>query len=461
MNLATVRHIYFLGIGGIGMSALAHYFLQQGKKVSGYDRTRTLVTDALVAAGAEVFFTQDPAHLTGKDLVIFTPAIPVDAPERVAAQQLGLPMMKRAAVLGSISKEKKTIAVGGTHGKTTTSSMATHLLRTAGVDVTAFLGGISRNLGGNFAIGSSDWCVAEADEFDRSFLHLFPEIALITSTDADHLDIYGSASEVLEGYRAFASQCRKLLLPVELNDGQWPLSPATYGLGAGDFQANNLRQEGPVTRFDFFGPDIVLNDLELHVPGKHNVLNMTAALALSLLAGANPDQLAKAVASFSGIYRRFEIHLNHPELAYVDDYAHHPTEIRAALEGARSAFPARQVVTVFQPHLFTRTRDFAGGFREALSGSDAVLMMDIYPAREIAIEGVTGSWLLEGIHADTAMMAEKGRLPALLDQVVSLPAVVLTLGAGDIDQEVESVKNWANSRIASLSAAGFQAKEKP
>jgi UDP-N-acetylmuramate--alanine ligase len=435
LQLHTSHSIYFLGIGGIGMSALARYFVGEGKVVSGYDRSRSVVTDALEAAGIPVFFEADAQRVHDADVVVYTPAIPAQHPERVAALRLGKPMYKRAEVLGAISRQYRTLAVAGTHGKTTTSTMLAHLLRHAGLDITAFLGGLSVNLGGNFIHGSSPWLVVEADEYDRSFLQLQPEWAVINSLDPDHLDIYGSAEAMTETYHRFAEQTQHLLVHIDLAHAGWTRPVQTFG-DHGDFQVKDLKQEGLTSVFDLVHPQGQLTDLRLSLPGRHNAHNMAAACALGLILGLSDAQLTAGVASFRGIYRRFEVQVDRPDLTYIDDYAHHPREIAAALGTARACFPDRQLVVVFQPHLYSRTRDFYEGFAQELSQADAALLMPIYPAREEPLEGVSSQGILDRMTLTHKALTTREALVEQVKAQLRGPTVLLTLGAGDIDQEV-------------------------
>ncbi|MDX2285083.1 MAG: UDP-N-acetylmuramate--L-alanine ligase [Bacteroidia bacterium] len=440
MNWRDAHTIYFLGIGGIGMSAIARYFRLMGKQVSGYDRTETAVTRALEAEGIRVYFNADPAHLAGAGLVVYTPAIPSDHPELVHARQTGMPLFKRSQILGQISQGAKALAVAGTHGKTTTSAMLTHLLRESGISCTAFLGGISANLGSNFVYGESDWLVVEADEYDRSFLTLHPHAAIITAMDPDHLEIYGTAAQMEAAYRQFASQSGSLLVHASLAGAGWPSAPATFGLDEGDYQATALRFGGLSVWFDVEGPGLSLHNLELQMPGAHNVLNMTAALALAHRAGAPAERLAAAVGSFRGLYRRFEVLIHRDDLTYIDDYAHHPKEIAAAVAAARALFPERKLIVVFQPHLYTRTRDLCEGFAAELSKADEVLLMEIYPAREEPIPGVTSDMLLQAMSLPASHLVARAALPDAIRAALTRPAVLLTLGAGDIDKEVSTIQ---------------------
>ena len=448
--LANAQHLYFLGIGGIGMSALATFFHSGGKKVSGYDRTSSIVSQNLEKAGIEIFHTLDASHIAGVDMMIYTPAIKADNLEYQAALALGIPILKRSELLGLVSKAYRCIAVAGTHGKTTTSSIMAHVLRSCDVDCTAFLGGIARNFDSNFVQGTSDWVVAEADEFDRSFLTLSPEVAVITSLDADHLDIYGSPEEMHRNYMEFAAQVQgKLLVHAPLADNDWPSEPILYGIESGTYQALNLRFEGLSTTFDFVGGKRVIKDIRLPFPGKHNVLNAVAAMGVACEIGADEEKLKAAASSFKGIYRRFELQENGANITYIDDYAHHPTELLAAIDTGRRLFPERQLVVVFQPHLYSRTRDFAEGFSQALSDADAVIMLDIYPARELPIPGITSELILKGVIAKQKALASKEGLIDALTTFTKTPTVLLTLGAGDIDRLVPEIQSgriieWAN-----------------
>ncbi|MEL6674908.1 MAG: UDP-N-acetylmuramate--L-alanine ligase [Bacteroidota bacterium] len=440
-----IRSIYFLGIGGIGMSALARYFHRKGWQVSGYDRSASVITEGLAEEGVKIFYVMDESHLDEQDMVVYTPAIPTQALEYRAAVQRNIPMYKRAEVLGEISKAYQTLAVAGTHGKTTTSSMLAHVLEVIGGDPTAFLGGVANHLQGNFRLGASPWMVTEADEFDRSFLTLFPKLGLITSLDPDHLDIYGSAEVMAEGYLAFGKQCEALLVQADLPDTDWGKPVKSYGLDEGVYQANNLRFEGLTTVFDFQSPKGQLKDLRLHMPGHHNVSNMVGALALAMEAGFGMEKFAEAVSTFAGIYRRFQVQEDGDNISYIDDYAHHPTEIAAAIRTARACFPERQLVVVFQPHLYSRTRDFAAGFSEELSKADVSILLPIYPAREEPIPGVSSSMLLEGMEQAGKQLVEKNALLAALQASIQPPTVLLSLGAGDIDREVAGLKTFVQT----------------
>lgn len=435
-----MRHIYFLGIGGIGMSALARYFHFSGIKVSGYDKTPSTVTQALEAEGIPVYFEEDAAQLEGVTQLVYTPAIKEHV-DFEAAKLKGIVPMKRSQVLGEICKGYQTLAVAGTHGKTTTSTMLAYLSRYCGVDATAFLGGISKNLHGNFIYGKSEYCVVEADEFDRSFLTLFPKHAIITSLDADHLDIYGTHKDMLDSYRAFAHQVSgKLLVHKEIEEFDWNRDIITYGIETGSYQAHNLRYSNLTTTFDYVSKEITINGIVLPMPGKHNVLNATAAITLTLWAGGDMEKVREALEQFKGIERRFEVVKHTESVSLINDYAHHPTELAAAIGTTKSLFPDRQVIAVFQPHLFTRTRDFYQGFAAALSMADVAILIPIYPAREKPIEGITSEIILDKINLEQKVMIEKAALNDTIQRLMHKPSVILILGAGDIDREIKKIE---------------------
>lgn len=445
MELNTIHKVHMLGIGGIGMSALARFLQRRGKVVTGYDKTATPLTDALQAEGIPVHFHADVKALEGVDLVVYTPAVPKDQPEFVEAQRLGLPMMKRAALLGMISRAYKTIAVGGTHGKTSTTGLITHVLRSCGFDVTGFVGGITNNYNTNFIYGDSEWMVVEADEFDRSFLQLSPDIAVITSMDADHLDIYGDADSVQESFIAFA-QCVKdggtvfmqhSLPEVTLEGARRAFA---YGVGGGMCRADNLVHRGLGVTFDYHSLIGSMRGLHLNLPGRYNVENATAAVSVAVALGASEADIRKGLDTFTGIKRRFDIRYRSEEVVYIDDYAHHPTEISAMLEAVRSMLPGFKLIVAFQPHLYSRTRDFQKGFSESLSQADAVVLLDIYPARELPIEGVTSQIIFDDLTVEERTLTSLDGLVEALRQYKTRPAVVITVGAGDIDTKVEAVR---------------------
>ncbi|MBL7826365.1 MAG: UDP-N-acetylmuramate--L-alanine ligase [Saprospiraceae bacterium] len=450
MDFNQIHRIYFIGIGGIGMSALARYFHLHGKEVHGYDRTETDLTRALVAEGMKVHYTDDVSYIPqGVDLVVFTPAVPKEHTELNWFLTHGYPVKKRAEVLGIISKAKRCVAIAGTHGKTTTSTMTAYLMRACGIDASAFLGGISGNLGSNFVEGKSNWVVAEADEYDRSFLHLHPEIAVINSIDADHLDIYGSEEGVRESYQTFAGQVKaggNLLL--EQNVDLESVGALKFGIEQGDFHAENIRIEHGFMVFDLRIQvnklPQVLTGLKLPYPGLHNVKNAVAAIACTLLAGGDADRIPAALASFKGVKRRFEVIVNTGKTVYVDDYAHHPAELEATISAARMMYPGKKLTGVFQPHLFTRTRDFADGFAAALDLLDECLLMPIYPARELPIEGVNAEMLLEKMQLKNKQLVPKNQVLEFLEN--HQPEVLLTMGAGDIDTLIEPIKAYLTNQ---------------
>lgn len=451
MNPLDAHKIYFLGIGGIGMSALARYFHLMGKEVAGYDRVGSRVTEGLQELGIGVYHDIVPERITAFDYVIYTPAIKGNHGEYAAAMSHRLPMHKRAEVLGMISQSYKTIAVAGTHGKTTTSTMLTHLLRANGIDATAFLGGISLNLQSNFVFGQSEWLVVEADEYDRSFLHLHPEWAVITSLDPDHLDIYGTAAKMQDTYKQFALQAQHRLVHEQVAAHNWEVPSKVYG-ETGEYQLSNLASKELKTRF-VFQVDSQQIEVDLPMPGKHNVSNMCAAMGIASELGiTNFNGLKQAAESFAGIYRRFEVQYHSELLTYIDDYAHHPSEIAAIISTARNLFPDRKLVVVFQPHLFSRTQDFLEAFAAELSKADAVVLMEIYPAREKPIPGVSSQALLEALTLTEKTLAAREALTSHLADHIQPQTVLFTLGAGDIDREVNRLKHWVAEQAEALAA---------
>jgi UDP-N-acetylmuramate--alanine ligase len=446
LDLQNIKKLYFIGIGGIGMSAIARYFLQRGVEVHGYDRTSTELTRALEAEGMQVHYEEEVSKIpAGVDLVVYTPAVPSSHAEYQYFLQQGTPIKKRAEVLGIISRGMKTVAIAGTHGKTTTSSLTAHLLRSTGVDCTAFLGGIARNFESNYVLGSSDWVVVEADEFDRSFLHLHPDIASISSMDADHLDIYGDAETLLEtGFKAFVKQLKPggtLWLQHRLQQHfESSLQYRSFGADGGDYQAHNIRVERGYFVFDYNSPQGKIQGLRMPLPGRHNVENATVALSIALQLGAKEEDLRKGLEAFRGVKRRFEVIYRDENTAFFDDYAHHPTELNAAINAARELFPGTKITGAFQPHLFSRTRDFAADFAAALDQLDEIYLLDIYPARELPIPGVSSEMLAKLMKNPQVHLLSKTELLPALQQ--NRPKVLLTLGAGDIDTLVEPIGQW-------------------
>ena len=432
--------IYMLGIGGIGMSAIARYFHAKGLAVSGYDRTPSEITAALEAEGIPVHFEELPEAVPAdrdRTLVIYTPAIPADNKEYVFVGENGYRMLKRSKVLGEIAKGKRTLAVAGTHGKTTTSTMLGHIFQSSGIGCDAFLGGISKNYGTNLLLSDSGIVVAEADEFDRSFLQLFPDTAIFTSVDADHLDIYDDLGHVREAFGEFASQTKRCLIIKDSVEGlEYSSGAKAYGYSYStptDFFASGIRPlKGGYFGFDLVYPGGTVKDCTVGVPGRLNVENGIAAAAAALLNGVAPDKVREALASFAGVKRRMDIHLNTEKCAYIDDYAHHPKELEAAIRSIRDIFPGRRLTAVFQPHLYTRTRDFADGFAEALSKADRVILLDIYPARELPLAGVSSEIIFDRMTIADKLLTTRDRLMQCLENEDI--DVLVTFGAGDIDR---------------------------
>ena len=460
MTLSDFKYIYFLGIGGIGMSALARWFLVNGYDVAGYDKTATPLTDALVTEGALIHFTedveqipirfrQDPAHT----LVIYTPAVPARHAEYVYLTENGFVLQKRSQVLGLLAGQMTTIGVAGTHGKTTTSSMIAHILRTAGVNCAAFLGGITQNYGTNFLLNEptddlkSVICVVEADEFDRSFLTLFPQFAIVTSTDADHLDIYGDRDSLLKSFADYVEQItpggqlfQKVGLGLEVHTVAQSFQ---YSLESGDYFAQNLHIDDACFVFDLVCPADEIANIRLSMPGFHNVENAVVAGAVSLAAGVKPNAVRAGLNSYRGVKRRFEYHLKTEQVILIDDYAHHPTEVRAFLSSVKALYPDRELTAIFQPHLFSRTRDFADDFAESLSLANRVLLLDIYPARELPIEGVTSDIIFRNITSIHKQRVTKETVVAVVNELS--PVLLVTIGAGDIDTLLPILKTQLSS----------------
>ncbi|MFT4032807.1 MAG: UDP-N-acetylmuramate--L-alanine ligase [Siphonobacter sp.] len=452
--IRSYKHIFFLGIGGIGMSAIARWFHVNGYQVGGYDRTPTPLTNTLQAEGIAIHFTDQVDAIEERfrnpenTLVVVTPAVPANHSEWAYFKQHGYRILKRSQVLGLLTEEMYLIAVAGTHGKTTTSSMVAHVLKHAERNVAAFLGGITQNYNTNFLLNQPTeklrdvWCVVEADEFDRSFLTLYPDVAIVTSTDADHLDIYGSGNEVLKSFGDFVSQIKPtgtLYMHNELTlAAHTTASVQEYSFESGDFHVENCRIEQARFRFDIVYPGGVCREIALPVPGFHNAENATAAFAACLKAGLTPEEIREGLNTYRGVKRRFEYHIEQPELVYIDDYAHHPTEIAAFLNSVKALYPDRQVTVVFQPHLFTRTRDFQEGFATALSLADRLLLLDIYPAREEPIPGVTSEVIFDKVTIVDKMLIKKEQV---VSQLISLPLeIVVTIGAGDIDTLIQPIR---------------------
>lgn len=439
--MAEYRNIYFIGIGGIGMSAIARYYHQKGLKVSGYDKTPSELTHALESEGIEVHYEDNISYIP-KDiestLVVYTPAIPKDMGELVHVQQAGYRVIKRSRTLGEIAQGQRCMAVAGTHGKTTTSTLVAHIFQNSGEGCSAFLGGISKNYDTNLLVSANETIVAEADEFDRSFLQLFPEIAVITSMDADHLDIYSDIENMHSSFREFASQVSgtviaKAGLPLSEADTRARLLRYSYDDASADFFASDIEVDGcGYFTFNLHYPGGVIEGCRVGIPGWINVENAVAASAIALTYGLDPEKVKHALGTFQGVKRRFDIHLNTPECSYIDDYAHHPKEISAAISSMRDIFPGRRLTAIFQPHLYTRTRDFADEFAEALSSVDKLILLDIYPAREEPIPGVTSEIIFRNVTApEKVMMVKEDLMEYLKNEPID---TLITFGAGNIDR---------------------------
>lgn len=450
----SYKNIYFIGIGGIGMSAIARYYKFKGCNVSGYDKTPSELTGELIAEGIGVHY-EDNTDFIPKDventMVVYTPAIPHDLKELLYVQEHGYTLLKRSKTLGEIAKGQRCLAVAGTHGKTTTSTLLAHIFTDSKVGCSAFLGGISKNYDTNLLVSHNPTIVAEADEFDRSFLQLFPEIAVITAMDADHLDIYGDLKHVHEAFQAFAGQVSgtvitKLGLDITPNHTKARIMRYSYNDPRADFYADNLRKDecGYFT-FNLKYPDGVIKDCRVGVPGWVNVENAVAASAIALVYGIDPEAIRHALGTFLGVKRRFDIHVNRPGCAYIDDYAHHPNEISTAISSMRDIFPGRRLTAIFQPHLYTRTRDFADEFAKALSAVDKLILLDIYPAREEPIPGVSSRLVFDKVTAPEKVLLKKEMLMKYLeDEKID---TLITFGAGNIDRFIPQITEMLSSQI--------------
>lgn len=442
MNLNQIHNVYFIGIGGIGMSALARYFKAIGKQVSGYDKTPSMLTNELIESGIAIHF-EDNINLIPQDyysentLVIITPAVPVTHSEWNYFLEREYEVKKRAEVLGIITKDTFCFAVAGTHGKTTTSSILGHILYESGADVTAFIGGIVENYNSNLIGQGKTITVVEADEFDRSFLHLHPDIACVTSMDADHLDIYGTSDAIEASFVEFANKVEdksKLFITNELSIEGVICAVNEEAV----FQAYNVRIENGCYVFDVKTPNEIIKDVRFGLPGKHNLMNALMALAMAVTYGTPINVIAKALESFKGIRRRFSYQIKEDKLVYIDDYAHHPTEINAVHQAVSELYPGQKVLAIFQPHLFSRTRDFADNFAKSLSAFNEVFLMEIYPARELPMEGITSQWLMDKMTNEHKKIVSKENL---ISQILANDAtVIVTIGAGDLGEMVPSIK---------------------
>jgi UDP-N-acetylmuramate--alanine ligase len=444
-DLAGIKNLYFLGIGGIGMSALARYFAARGILVRGYDKTPSVLTAELEKEGMVLHYQDDPAMVApDTGMVVYTPAIPAHLQEFIRAKELGLPMMKRSEVLGMITRGHKTVAVAGTHGKTSVSSMITHILVSAGFPVTGLIGGISKNYRTNYiSRGEEGIMVVEADEYDRSFLHLSPDIALISSMDADHMDIYSTYGQLLGSFQAFARKVRpggRLvarqgtldMLPSDLNVTEYGLGPEP------EFGTEKIYVRAGRYHFTLRLQGEILREIITSVPGRHNIENGVAAATVCHILGVSKEDICRGLESYAGVARRFDVRFASREHVYIDDYAHHPKEITAFLEAVRELYPGQAVTGIFQPHLFSRTRDFAEGFARALESLDNIFLMEIYPAREQPIPGVSSDLIAGYIRNQHKLVVTR---KDLLDKIGhDPPGLLVTMGAGDIDQIVEPIE---------------------
>lgn len=443
MNLKETHNIYFVGIGGIGMSALARYFATNNMQVAGYDKTQSDITDSLESLGVDVHFMDSVENIKPEfknienTLVVYTPAIPKNHKQLNYFIDKGFNVLKRSQILGLITENTFCLAVAGTHGKTTTTTILGHLMYECNVPLTAFLGGISENYNSNLILNGTEVSVVEADEFDRSFLTLAPDFACITSMDADHLDIYGNASELIKSFEDFSRRIKpngKLFVKKGL-----PLQGITYGIeDNADYNIQNIKIENGTYVFDVKTPNTVLENLRFNLPGRHNLSNALIALAMAVEYGCPHQQLANALASFKGVKRRFTYHIKTDNFVLIDDYAHHPEEIKAVHQAVREMYPSKKVLAIFQPHLFSRTQDFADDFAESLSQFDELILLDIYPAREVPIKGITSAWLLEKVNNKNKQLVNKDQLLNKIHE--SNAQIVLTIGAGDIGEEVKRIK---------------------
>jgi UDP-N-acetylmuramate--alanine ligase len=450
IRLSDLKQVYFLGIGGIGMSALARWFLHNHFAVAGYDKTESTLTRQLSEEGMDIHY-EDSIDLIPKIcisepekcLFIFTPAIPSTHQEKLFLIGKGINLWKRSQILGWITQQIPTLAVAGTHGKTTTSSLLAHLLIHANKNVTAFLGGITQNYGTNFIPnkGSTDViCVVEADEYDRSFLTLHPKAAVVTSTDADHLDIYGAAEQVLESFQLFTDQVQPDGFFIQKNGLHLKSNRnnSTFGIDCGDYQATNIRIENHRMLFDMVYPSGKILNIPMRIPGFHNIENALAAAALAMFVGLHPDEIHAGISSFKGVKRRFEYHVENESHVMIDDYAHHPTEITACLKSVKALYPGKKLTAIFQPHLFSRTRDFMADFGQSLALADEVFLLDIYPARELPIPGIDAELLLTFIPNKNKQVISKESFVQYVQ--VEKPELLVTMGAGDIDLILNDLK---------------------
>jgi UDP-N-acetylmuramate--alanine ligase len=446
LNISDIKKAYFIGIGGIGMSAIARYFISIGVKVFGYDKTPSALTEDLMKEGCQIEFVDDPATcVEDADVVVYTPAIPSDSRIMHYYHEREIPLLKRSEVLGVISKDSFNICIAGTHGKTTVSTMVAHLLRDSGYGCNAFLGGISSNYGTNFWSSKNNCTVIEADEYDRSFLKLHPNIIAITSMDPDHLDIYGTAASMEDAFLEFAGKLdpKGLLLTKKGLSREQSFSSeqhVTYHISREDagIHTIGLQIVNGHYQYDVKGPEWKIDQIQLHMGGMHNVENSLVAIGIAKQLGIVDDKIREAIASFKGVKRRFEYIVKTEEHIYIDDYAHHPEELRALISSAKLLYPTKKCTLIFQPHLYSRTRDFASEFAESLSLADETILLPIYPARELPIEGVTSSMIANQMKSNVQLMAFEDVATFVKS---SQPSLIITAGAGNIDRWIEPIKN--------------------
>ena len=444
MNKIAKQNIYFLGIGGIGMSALARYFYQKGCEVSGYDKTPSPLTKRLEEEGILIHYEDNPELIPDNvDFVVLTPAIPADSLELNYLREKNVRIIKRAEVLGEISRQCRSVAVAGSHGKTTVTALITHLLNYAGKKMSAFVGGIAKNIDSNVIIGdeNDEIVVMEADEFDRSFLQLNPYISIVTSIDADHLDIYGDKEQLNEGFSQFVNKTMPegVVIYNSALSIKTDRKHLTYGFEDADVMARDIRIENGMTKFTVVTKEgLEYGEYEMQLFGRHNVMNAMSAIMTCFQLHVDMKTVREGLAAFQGVQRRFDIRLKNDKVCYIDDYAHHPEEIKASLKAVRDIYPEKELTLIFQPHLFSRTRDFMNEFAEALSLADRLLLMEIYPAREKPIEGITSSVLLEKVRCKEKQICSKEEL---IDTIRKInPELIMTMGAGDIDRFVPQIE---------------------
>lgn len=451
IQISSIKKVYFLGIGGIGMSALARYFNFHGVIVKGYDKTATVLTQELEKEGIEITFNDSVDTLMKDvDLVVLTPAIPKDSIQLDYYKQSNIPLLKRAEVLGLIANSSFNISIAGSHGKTSTSSITAHILHSAQKNVAAFLGGIALNYNSNF-INGTEYAIAEADEFDRSFLNLSPNIALITSVDTDHLDIYGNLSAIEDAFHQFCNKIQNDGIciahqSVKENILNHKVRNLRYSLAnqQSDYYTKNLRIENQSYIFDVVHPNGIVENVVSYYGGKHNVENAVGAIAIALNIGISDNDIKHAISTFKGVKRRFETHVKNDKYVYIDDYAHHPRELDATISAAKELYPDKKITVVFQPHLFSRTKDLAEEFATSLSKVDELILLDIYPAREKPIEGVTSKIIFDNVSLNNKYLLSKDDLIAFIDKNKNSIEVILTVGAGDIDTKITDIKRILN-----------------